>query len=219
MKNRFGDAVTFSLVIAVPAFCALYKTNLVIRVFATIIIIAILWILLSLYDHILVLKQIRRNAWCNKNLEYNYIKSLNLKFVDKEQQLNNAVDKKYIVNIINEFKAYMQSTFFNNTTIDKKLLSLSDEEFILLYFYSYLCNVNLIEANLNGEKLLKYSHKENYTTVYCLTNYGYSFYKLLYSLQLYCQQSEKIMKSGKCSINIYNTQKVLDKGIYIAYSY
>lgn len=186
----------------------------------TIVMLVAIYYGLELKKHFNISSQIRRVKWCINELSFDYLYSMSTSVPDGKYVIDYTKDRKYINAIIDDFALFMKNNFFaDGFSQDKRLKKLSDKDFVLLYFNSYLLGLNLSKRNLDGEDMINFSHEEEYTRIYNLTDYGYAFYRLLFSVQLYCKQNNEIMKTSLCSLNIYNIQNSLDNGTYISYQH
>lgn len=186
--------------------------------FMGMVLLIIMCAVSELTKHLRTSSQIRRINWSKANLSFDYFNSLCFNFAKTQFHFNYEQDKEYVNAIIDDFNSRMQTAFFKGGfPYNKKLHRLSDEEFVILYLHSYLKNLSLNDK-ISGLEPIKYSHKEDKnTTVYTLTDSGYAFYRLLYTIEAYCKNNEKIMDTGLCHLNTCNHEKVLNSGTYTSY--
>lgn len=205
MANSFGIA-------------GIHELHIIIRISLMILSFFMAWSIISLRKYSIQKRKISKIKWSIDNLNFDYINSLGFKYVDKKYCFYYEQDKPYVAEILNSFIHHMERQFFKNSfPWHNETKKLSDEDFIMLYLQSYLGGLNL-KDDILGDAPIKYSHREEkYTTIYTLSNAGFAFYRLLYIVEAYCERHEKIMNTGKCYLNTFNNEKVLNSGKYISY--
>lgn len=218
MNDKFNDAWAISVAFVVPIICGFFDTTPIIRILILLLSIAIVWAVLALRKHLRNSSNIRKVNWCRDSMNSEFINKISFKFVDKKYHLDNEQDEIYVKDLLSQVQHQMEQQFFRGTfPCRKELRKLSDEEFVMLYLHSYLANLNL-KDDIAGLEPIKYSHKEDkYTTVYTLTDSGYAFYRLLHITEAYCENNEKIIKTGLCYLDSYNHTKELESGTYMSF--
>lgn len=187
------------------------------KIFLLALCVVMAWAIISAIKYSIQKKKASKVTWADEYLNFDYINKINFKAIGKEYLFDKEREEPYINEILSQVKTQMRKQFFRGTLPwQHELRKLSDEEYVILYLHSYLGNFRLRDE-ISGLAPIKYSHKEGeYTTVYTLTESGFVFYKLLYAIDVYCENNTKILQTGFCSINNFNYKKVLDSGTYIS---
>jgi len=124
-------------------------------------------------------------------------------------------DSKYANEILKKFSDNLLQSYLDKE-LDvgiKKTVSLSKEEFLMIYLWNFLRNNN----NFIFEKMYSYGKipdGERYRELH-LTDFSLVYYKLLYITQLYCHSSNNIMKQfPRLSYeNIEGTTEIIDSKV------
>ena len=196
MKSRFKEAWVLGLMIGVPTISAFFDTTTVfLRIIIAIASFIIVWAILLLYDHLLLLKKYSRLQWAEQDLNFSFINSLSFKIVEEAYLFNYDADKKYITEILKEFKTHFKNMFLKDEELaTKKTIFLTDKDYVMLYLSSYLGDLRLTDK-IGGEDVLRYASSEKYAINYSVTQHGYAFFKLLYIVDTFCENNPQILKT------------------------
>ncbi|MEE1279492.1 MAG: hypothetical protein UHH95_01505 [Oscillospiraceae bacterium] len=126
-------------------------------------------------------------------------------------------DNQYINELLEKFSDNLLQSYFDKG-LDvgiKESTKLTKEEFLMIYLWVFLRNDrNFIFEHEKMYTLGEIPNGENYRELH-LTDYSLAYYKLFYITQLYCHNSNNIMKHlpDLCYENPEGTKEIIDTKI------
>lgn len=182
-----------------------------------ILLLFVLFLIYQAYQYHLIKLLISRVQWSNTELSYDHINSLGFEVLSVEECLHYEADKKLVIAILKQYELCMQSNFFNNALSNSKnMRKLNNQEYNIYHLACYLECIDC-RLELNGQKLLISTKKEDNKQYYNLTEHGYSFYRFFHIISSYCEKNDKIMKYARYSNRSTSIKKILKNGYDVYY--
>ena len=165
--------------------------------------------------------------YCPALSRYSYISklliaALNAQYddsIDKKYRITEEADKKYVIEIIEEYqKDIMRSYFKGHMKLIKSKYAVSGKDYFLIALCGFLkdhqCDDKFLGHDMRKERL-EYKHYGDwggpcYDATYSLTDFAVVFNKLYYITYMYCKNSKITNPNGNCFSNEKFIQEILD---------